>query len=165
MMEEILRDLASLDLGDCVVDVGAGFGNATRHLLSRGLVVYAVDIDPAAVASLADTFRQFVEVGLLKVVHGDAESLPLPDNFCDSAVAVALLHHVKNPERALSEMLRVARRLAVAYDWTPESAGLTNPHSPGELAHKMDAALKAAARLGFQVETHRLWYRVLRRKS
>jgi len=47
-------------------------------------------------------------------------------------------------------MERVARRLVAIYDWTPESAGYTNPHSPQELEEKMQTALATAQRLGYQ---------------
>ncbi len=160
MIDEIFKDLGGYDLGRCVLDVGAGFGRTTRFLLSRGYVVYAVDIDPGVVQSLGAELREFVETGLLKIVHGDVEDLPFSDGECDSVVSVALLHHVRHVERALGEMLRVARRVVLVYDWTPQSAGVTNPHSEYELAAKMREALEAAAGLDFDVYIDRFWYRL-----
>jgi hypothetical protein len=68
-------------------------------------------------------------------------------------------------EQALREMERVARRLVAIYDWTPESAGYTNPHSPQELEAKMQTALAIAQRFGYQAARQRLWYRLLKKKQ
>jgi Methylase involved in ubiquinone/menaquinone biosynthesis len=164
MHDEIFADLAALDLGETVAEIGAGHGATTRWLLARGHRVCAVDIDPSAVSYLKTALRHFLYVGLLKVVHAPAEALPLTDGECDSAVSVAALHHIRQVEQALSEMERVARRVVVIYDWTPQSAGFTNPHSSQELEAKMQEALATAQRRGYQVSIHRLWYRLLKNR-
>ncbi len=162
MHDEIFADLATLDLGETVAEIGAGYGTTTHWLLARGHRVCAIDIDPAAVAHLKTTFRRFVEAGLLKVIHAPAEAIPLPDRYCDSAVSVAALHHIRHVEQALREMERVAKRLVAIYDWTPDSAGITNPHSPQELEQKMEEAFAAARYLGYQTSRRILWYRLLK---
>jgi ubiquinone/menaquinone biosynthesis C-methylase UbiE len=162
MHDEIFADLAGLDLGEAVAEIGAGHGTTTHWLLARGHRVCAIDIDPVAVAHLKTAFRHFVEAGLLKVIHAPAEAIPLPDRHCDSAVSVAALHHIRHAEQALREMARIAIRLVAVYDWTPESAGITNPHSPQELRQKMEEALSVAQHLGYQISRRRLWYRLLK---
>jgi ubiquinone/menaquinone biosynthesis C-methylase UbiE len=165
MHDEIFADLAGLDLGESVAEIGAGYGTTTHWLLARGHRVCAVDIDPSAVSYLKSAFRHFIDAGLLRVIHAPAEALPLGDGECDSAVSVAALHHIRHVEQALREMERVAKRLVVIYDWTPESAGYTNPHSPQELEEKMQTALAIAQRLGYQAARQRLWYRLLKKKQ
>ncbi len=162
MYDEIFADLADLDLGEAVTEIGAGHGTITRWLLARGHRVCAIDIDPAAVAHLKTAFRHFVETGLLKTIHAPAEAIPLPDRHCDSTISVAALHHIRHVEQALREMERIAKRLIAIYDWTPESAWVTNPHTPQELEQKMQEALLAAQRLGYQITRRRLWYRLLK---
>lgn len=39
----------------------------------------------------------------------DIQSMPLPDNGFDSAICIEVLEHVPNPERALTELLRVLK--------------------------------------------------------
>ncbi|ABL88461.1 Methyltransferase type 11 [Pyrobaculum islandicum DSM 4184] len=165
MIEEIVKDLEDFDLGHTVVEVGAGYGNTTLLLLRRGLEVCAIDIDPGAISYLRSAFRDFVKAGLLKAILAPAESLPFRDGECDSAVSVAALHHIKNVAAALKEMERVAKRLVVVYDWTPESAGVTNPHSAWELEKKMREAVAVAEALGYTLVRESLWYRLTKRKS
>jgi ubiquinone/menaquinone biosynthesis C-methylase UbiE len=165
MIEEIFQDLDALDLGRSVVDVGAGFGASTEYLLRRGVRVCAVDVDPGAVTSLRSRFRQFVEIGMLRLDLAPAEALPYRDAACDSAISVVALHHFKDVRRALLEMERVARRLVVVYDWAPGAGGVINPHSPEELRQKMETAVEIAKTLGFEYTARRLWYRLLKRKT
>jgi SAM-dependent methyltransferases len=162
MHDEIFADLAGLDLGEAVAEIGAGYGTTTHWLLTRGHRICAVDIDPSAVSYLKSAFRHFIDAGLLRVIYAPAEALPLGDGECDSAVSVAALHHIRYVEQALREMERVARQLVAIYDWTPESAGYTNPHSPQELIQKMEEALSIAQHLGYQISRRRLWYRQLK---
>lgn len=161
MWAEIFHDLDGFDLGETALDVGAGWGTATRYLLARGVRVCAVDIDPGAVTYLKSLFKEYVKSGLLKVFLAPAESLPFGDGECDSVVSVAAVHHFKDVASALREMARVARKLVVVYDWTPEAGGVTNPHSPRELEVKMKAAIDAAVNLGFDVKTTQYWYRLV----
>ncbi|ACB39204.1 class I SAM-dependent methyltransferase [Pyrobaculum neutrophilum] len=165
MIEEIARDLEAFDLGESVLEVGAGYGSTTALLLRRGLRVCAVDIDPGAISYLRSAFKDYAEAGLLRAVLAPGESLPFKDGECDSAVSVAALHHIRDIAAALREMLRVARRLVVVYDWTPESAGVTNPHSAQELDKKMREAAAAAEALGYDLAKKGLWYRLTKRKT
>ena len=155
MIDEIFRDMDGLELGETVVDIGAGWGTATRYLLSRGLAVVAVDVDPGAAARLRDALG-------VEACVATAEALPFRDNAFDTAISVAALHHVANVEAALREAARVAKRLAAIYDWTPEAGRVTNPHSPSELRRKMDEAALAAEKLGYTMRRVRLWYRLIR---
>lgn len=165
MLDEVFADLDSLDLGQSVADVGAGFGHSTRYLLSRGLRVCAVDVDPSTISWLRSAFKDFVEVGMLRLVHAPAEEIPLRDGECDSAVSIMALHHFKDVERALKEMARVAKKQVVIYDWAPSTGGVTNPHSPRELKAKMEEAVRIAKRLGFEVTYAEAWYKLAKRKT
>ena len=50
----------------------------------------------------------------VELALGDAEELAYEDDAFDAAVAAFLLHHVPSPERVVTELARVARRVAVA---------------------------------------------------
>ncbi|MEZ0318661.1 MAG: class I SAM-dependent methyltransferase [Pyrobaculum sp.] len=164
MIEEVFKDQDQIDLGERVLDVGAGWGTTTEYLLRRGLRVWAVDVDPGSVSYLRSLFKDFVEAGLLEVRLAPAEALPFGDNAFDSVVSVAAAHHFKDVEAALREMDRVAKRMVVIYDWTPESAGVTNPHSAEELEAKMRKVAAAARALGYVFTRRRLWYRLTKQK-
>ena len=46
----------------------------------------------------------------MSLIDGDATALPYADGEFDAVCAFAVMHHIPNPERAISEMLRVAKK-------------------------------------------------------
>lgn len=48
-----------------------------------------------------------------KLVYGDAENLPFPDESFDITFCSSLLHHLSNPEKAIQEMKRVAKKYII----------------------------------------------------
>jgi SAM-dependent methyltransferase len=88
-------------LGDArtVVNVGAGTGNYEPG--DRELVV---GVDPAR----AMLGQRPPAAG--PAVLGVAESLPFPDHAFDAALAVLTVHHWRDRERGLAELVRVAPR-------------------------------------------------------
>ncbi len=158
---DIYSDLDRYDLGSPVLDVGTGWGGVVEYLLARGVKeIWSVDVDPWALSAAKSRFKNAVRAGVVKILRARAEDLPFEDGQFDSVISVAALHHFSDVGRALAEMARVSRRLVVVYDWGPESAGLTNPHSERELAETMEAASRAAERLGYRVEDAGLWYKL-----
>jgi SAM-dependent methyltransferase len=83
-----------------VLDLGAGTGKLTRHLLDRGLEVTAVDPSDGMLAEL----RRLLPG--VPAVAGSAEAIPLPDGSVD-AVLVAQAWHWVDPDRAVPEVARV----------------------------------------------------------
>lgn len=93
--------------GETVLDAGAGTGRFTARLAGAGLVVTALDPDRAALGFARDRGRGAAWA------RGDAAALPFADGAFDHAVAMLSLCFVAEPEAALAELLRVARRGAV----------------------------------------------------
>ncbi|MGC8973182.1 MAG: class I SAM-dependent methyltransferase [Thermoproteus sp.] len=155
-------DLDSYDIRGSVLDVGTGGGNVVRYLLSRGVSeIWSVDVDPWALSWAEREFREAVRAGVLRLLRARAEELPFEDGRFDYVVSFAAVHHFSDVAAALSEMARVSRGLVLVYDWAPESAGLTNPHSARELAAAMEAAVEAGRRLGYSAERRGLWYKLV----
>ncbi len=105
-------DLAELDSGAAVLDVGCGTGTLALEAAERvgktGRVV-GVDASPQQIArarSKAARRRLPVElrVGLI-------EGLPLPDASFDAALSTLMMHHLPDDlkTRGLSEILRVLK--------------------------------------------------------
>lgn len=90
--------------GASLLDVGCGTGHFSRRFAAAGLEVTGVDPDPAM---LAFARQQGAGIGY---VEGDAQALPFADAVFDYASAVTSLCFVPDPQRALQEMWRVARR-------------------------------------------------------
>ncbi|MGH3885149.1 MAG: class I SAM-dependent methyltransferase [Pseudonocardiaceae bacterium] len=90
-----------------VLEIGPGYGAATRWLLERGGHLTAVEVDPDPAADLSDEFGARVEVR-----SGDGAELPLPDAAFDAVVCFTMLHHMPSPEqqdRLFTEAVRVLR--------------------------------------------------------
>ncbi|MFI5058412.1 MAG: class I SAM-dependent methyltransferase [Candidatus Acidiferrales bacterium] len=100
--------LAGSELGDHVLEIGAGPGAATEELRRRTTRVTSLEYDHGFAASLAR--REQGSRGA--VLQGDAAALPFPEKTFSSAIAVLVLHHLKSPElqdRAFAEIFRVLR--------------------------------------------------------
>jgi SAM-dependent methyltransferase len=99
---------SGVDLGEDMLEIGPGPGAATEWLRHRVRRLVAVELEPAAAASLSERFAHTN----VSVVVGDATALDYPDGSFDSVGTFTMLHHV--PTRALqdallAEALRVLR--------------------------------------------------------
>jgi len=97
--------LGRADLGDHVLEIGAGPGAATDELRKRARHVVSLEYDYVFAAKLAQ--RNGNGAG---TVQGDAASLPFADRTFSAALAVLVLHHLRSSElqdRALAEVHRV----------------------------------------------------------
>jgi ubiquinone/menaquinone biosynthesis C-methylase UbiE len=100
--------LAGTDLGEHVLEIGAGSGPATEELRKRAGRVTSIDYSHASAAGLL----QRIPRANGDVLQGDASALPFPEKTFSAAVAVLVLHHLKSQElqtRAFAEIFRVLR--------------------------------------------------------
>ena len=96
------------DLGEHVLELGAGVGTATEELRKRAAQVTSLEYDHAATAKLFARTRGANG----NVIRGDAAALPFADRTFSSAIAILMLHHLRSKElqdRAFSEIYRVLR--------------------------------------------------------
>jgi ubiquinone/menaquinone biosynthesis C-methylase UbiE len=131
---EKLVDLARVESGESVLDVGCGTGSlaiaVARHVGSSGLVC-GIDASPEMIArATAKARKANVKVNF---THALAETLPFPDRHFDVVLSTVMLHHLprKARQQCVTEMRRVlkpeGRVLAVDFS-RPE-------HKGGFLAH------------------------------
>jgi SAM-dependent methyltransferase len=100
--------LSGAPLGDHVLEIGAGYGAATGHLLKLAPRVTSLEYDPRLLSKLTAK-HQCAE---LTTLCGDAARLPFADQSFSSVVAILVLHHLKSRElqdRAFVEVHRVLR--------------------------------------------------------
>jgi SAM-dependent methyltransferase len=88
--------------GASVADLGCGIGAYVKRLRETGREVVGIELDAEAVAR--------AQSDGLDVRVGDVTALPYPDGAFETSVLVDVIEHVVDPERALAEALRVARR-------------------------------------------------------
>lgn len=96
------------ELGEHVLELGAGPGAATEELLLRAGRVTSLEYDHGFAVRLGAR----VSGTNANVIQGDAATLPFPDDTFTSAIAILTLHHLRSNElqdRAFAEIGRVLR--------------------------------------------------------
>ena len=94
--------------GAVAVDVGTGTGEVLIALARAGARVIGVDGSEKMLEVCRQRARSSGLTGI-DLRLGDAESLPLADDECDTAFGSMLLHHLSDPGRGVREMARVVR--------------------------------------------------------
>lgn len=102
------------------LDVGAGTGRAVAYLAKHVPAAEIFGIEPS------DHLRTIgYQNGLSSrnLLNGDATLLQYPDNHFDVVCEFGVLHHIRCPRKAVSEMLRVARKAVFFSDDNHFAAG------------------------------------------
>lgn len=125
-----LAELADVEAGQRVIDVGCGPGALTAELVSR--------LGPDRVAAV-DPSMPFVDIVRerypgVDVQCASAENLPFPDGTFDATLAQLVVHFMNDPVTGLREMMRVTRRGGVV------AASVWDHAGEGPLRHFWDAA-------------------------
>jgi glycosyltransferase involved in cell wall biosynthesis len=95
-------------VGRRVLEIGAGFGNITRHLKGRELLV-ASDLDPVALEHLKGTFREdpSVRVASYRFPLDPATRAEIRDSRIDTVVCLNVLEHIEDDRATLADMYDV----------------------------------------------------------
>jgi ubiquinone/menaquinone biosynthesis C-methylase UbiE len=112
-VEETDAEMILKALGEkgSVAEVGAGIGSLAIRLAKEGFQVTGVDVSAEALKrARAQAGREEVAI---EWREGFAESLPFPDKSFDYVTCCHTLEHVKDLEKATSELKRVARKKVV----------------------------------------------------
>jgi len=147
--------LDGYDLGDDLLEIGAGPGLTTDVLRQHAARVTAVELD----ADLAAQLGARLTGTNVEVVNADATSLPFPAGRFSAAACLTMLHHIPSAalqDAALAELSRVLRAggVLVGSDGldTPERRRLHEddifvPVEPGTFAERLQAAGFSGARV------------------
>jgi ubiquinone/menaquinone biosynthesis C-methylase UbiE len=107
-----LAELARLEAGQSVLDVGCGTGAlavAAKGFVGAGGQVAGVDPSPEMVARAK---RKAAKAGVdIRLEVGTIEALPFPDATFDTALSTLMLHHLTDDglEKGLREVVRVLK--------------------------------------------------------
>jgi len=96
-----------------ILDVGAGTGRTIAYLKQKRPDIRVVGIEP--VAELREVGYQ-KNISRKELIEGDATKMPFPDNSFDLVCEFAVLHHIRTPDNAVREMLRVANKAVFISD-------------------------------------------------
>ena len=121
----LFADLAGLERGQSVLDVGSGPGVLTAELVRRQGSALVSAVDPAG--SFVAAVRE--RLPGVDVRQAAAEQLPYPDGTFDAALAQLVVHFMADPVAGLREMGRVCRPggtvAACVWDYAGGRAPLT----------------------------------------
>jgi ubiquinone/menaquinone biosynthesis C-methylase UbiE len=139
-----LADLAGVQAGQRVLDVGCGPGALTAELVARvePHSVSAVDPSEPFVAAARERYPE------VTVRQSSAEQLPFPDGEFDAALAQLVVHFMSDPVAGVTEMRRVTREDGVVAACVWDHDGGQGPLSPvWAAAHELDPEVQDEARL------------------
>jgi ubiquinone/menaquinone biosynthesis C-methylase UbiE len=108
---------------DTVVDVGCGAGAASEFAADCRANVYAVDIDPLALAAVDKRMQGRKLLRHFRTVLSDSNPLPLPDGMATRVVAQEVLEHVDDPQQFMAELMRIGRPDALYLLSVPDPVG------------------------------------------
>jgi SAM-dependent methyltransferase len=103
----LLGYLGGQEIGS-LLDVGAGTGRTLSKIRAAHPNISLSGVEPSPVLRRVGLERWGLAPD--EVIDGDALALPFPDRSFDMVTAFGMLHHIKNPGRAVSELARVARK-------------------------------------------------------
>jgi len=159
-----LADRFRAALGPRVLEIGAGFGNMTRQLLGRELVV-ASDLDPVALEYLRGSFRDepTVRVASYRFPLDAAQREEIRGLRVDTLVCLNVLEHIEDDVSTLADfyallpaggaLVLIVPALAKLYGTLDEHLRHFRRYEKVELEEKVRAA-------GFAVEDCRFLNRV-----
>ncbi len=130
-----LADLAGVEPGQRIVDVGCGPGALTSELVERVGASQVAAVDPS---------EQFVAAARerhpgVDVRRAAAEELPFADGEFDAALAQLVVHFMADPVGGLAEMARVTRAGGVVSACVWDHAGEQTPLAPfWQAVHEVD---------------------------
>lgn len=140
-------DMAGIEAGNRVLDVGCGTGVLTllaaRAVGSGGRVV-GVDLSEGMLAKAGSMATGAGLVERIEFTRGDAEQLPFADQSFQRVVSLYALRHFPNPDKALREMHRCCAaggRVLVAIGSAPPLLSVAGLH----------AAMRRVGNLGLQL--------------
>ncbi|HBA85244.1 MAG TPA: class I SAM-dependent methyltransferase [Verrucomicrobia bacterium] len=92
-----------------ILDVGSGTGRVIRKLRNHRVnsSLYVLGIEPVE-ALREQAYKQ--GIGKDELIDGDATELKFPDGSFDLVCEFGALHHMRQPDKAIAEMLRVSRK-------------------------------------------------------
>lgn len=102
-----LAELAGIQAGEKVLDVGCGIGGPARQLARLGAVVTGIDLTPALCEAAREANRQ---AGLdIDIRQGSALALPFEDGFFDVVWTQHVSMNIEDKAGLFREMRRVVR--------------------------------------------------------
>ena len=173
-------DRLAVTEGNVVLDAGCGFGRHSIEFISRGAIVYSMDMDMECLRktrfSLTEMIKRINKNSARYLVHsGDALKLPFKNESFDRIICAEVMEHVRDDGAACSELCRVLKkngRIAitvptlfseelydmVTYEYFTSPGGHIRKYFPKELAALMRKNGLEVYGVGFRHAFHTIWW-------
>lgn len=92
--------------GQRVLEIGCGMGEFSYKLAKKDATVVACDFFETAVAAASTVLSPFPNA---QAMRADIQDIPQPDGSFDLVVSLETLEHVRDPHRAIRELVRVTK--------------------------------------------------------
>lgn len=103
--EDIIKTIRPyLFKSDKILDLGAGFCTISKRLKDMGHTVTPIDVKD----------RNIYEQ--IRVTLYDGNRIPFKTDSFDVSLVITVLHHIKDPEKILKEVKRVAKKIIIMED-------------------------------------------------
>jgi ubiquinone/menaquinone biosynthesis C-methylase UbiE len=175
-------DRLAVRTGDIVLDAGCGYGRHSLEFVSRGAVVYSMDMDMECLRktrfALMEMKRHPGVASLDCLVHsGDALNLPYKDESFDRVICAEVMEHVGDDGGACRELARVLKRngrIAITvptlfseriyntltFEYFSSPGGHIRKYHPRELAALMRQNGLEVYAVGFKHAFHTVWWMI-----
>lgn len=109
-MYPAIADALGLRADDEVLDVACGSGAFLAEHAGHAHHVAGIDLSDIQIALARRNLAERIAAGTAEIVHGDAASLPWPDESFTAVTCMAAFEAFTDPDKVLGEMFRVLRR-------------------------------------------------------
>ena len=107
-----VETLRYINSGDAALDVACGTGNMSFELAKRFQRVYGIDISKGMLNNAKQKIKM-AKNRQIGFIYSDGEYLPFKDKSFDAVTCVFAIDHFPNPEKAISEMMRVLKEKGI----------------------------------------------------
>jgi ubiquinone/menaquinone biosynthesis C-methylase UbiE len=97
-----------------LLDVGCGTGRGIQYFREKFPLLSAYGVEPVRALLEQAVEKSKVPPGI--ILQGSGYALPFADASIDVVCSFAILHHVREPNRVVREMMRVAKKAVLIVD-------------------------------------------------
>ena len=164
-MGEIMNKIIPIITGNNILDIGTGFGTVIKALINnKNMNITSIDPEMWRFGELKNTFLNEIYENRLKLLKTSIEETGFHDNQFSTSISLFSAHHFNNIIKAMNEIERITSKTIIIADWSPESSGISNPHSSEELQIPMDKVKNYASENNYKINNNKMWYIVYKTK-
>jgi glycosyltransferase involved in cell wall biosynthesis/phospholipid N-methyltransferase len=150
-----MADTISPYVGRTVLEIGAGMGNMSRHLLPHRKLYVATDVNDEYADHLRNTFRHRPQVCIHKLDATKAEDFHAFEQQLDTVVCLNVLEHIEDDAATLGyikTLLEPGGRLILLVPNDPKAYGTIDKEIGHYRRYTPESLRKVVTESGYQVE-------------